>query len=161
MEKAIVTAVNISEKKGTSKHPVPYAVCKVDYGIEGDAHAGKGIRQVSLLGIESIENFKRDKKDAVGLCEGKFAENITTRGICLYKLPVGTVLNIGSAVLKVSQIGKKCHADQGCEIARKYGVCAMPREGIFCTVEREGLIRAGDEITVAERQSAVDRKKTL
>lgn len=148
MEKATVTAVNISEKKGTSKHPVPYAVCRINHGIEGDAHAGPGIRQISLLGIESIENFKRDKKDAVGLCEGKFAENITTRGICLYKLPVGTLLRIGEAELRVSQIGKKCHADEGCEIARKYGICAMPREGIFCTVEKEGVIRAGDEIIV-------------
>lgn len=148
MEKATVIAVNISEKKGTSKHPVPYAVCKVNYGIEGDAHAGAGIRQISLLGIESIVNFKRDKKDAVGLCEGKFAENVTTRGICLYKLPVGTLLRIGTAELKVSQIGKKCHADEGCEIARKYGICAMPREGIFCTVEKEGVIRAGDGIDI-------------
>lgn len=148
MEKATVTAVNISEKKGTSKHPVPFAVCRINHGIEGDAHAGPGIRQISLLGIESIENFKRDKKDAVGLCEGKFAENITTRGICLYKLPVGTLLRIGEAELRVSQIGKKCHADEGCEIARKYGICAMPREGIFCTVEKEGVIRAGDEIIV-------------
>ena len=148
MEKATVIAVNISEKKGTSKHPVPYAVCKVNYGIEGDAHAGAGIRQISLLGIESIVNFKRDKQDAVGLCEGKFAENVTTRGICLYKLPVGTLLRIGTAELKVSQIGKKCHADEGCEIARKYGICAMPREGIFCTVEKEGVIRAGDGIDI-------------
>ena len=148
MEKATVIAVNVSEIKGTSKHPVPYAECLVNYGIAGDAHAGPGKRQISLLGVESIENFKRDKKDAVGLCEGKFAENITTRGICLYKLPVGTLLRIGSAELRVSQIGKKCHADEGCEIARKYGICAMPREGIFCTVEKEGVIRAGDEIIV-------------
>ena len=148
MEKATVIAVNVSEIKGTSKHPVPYAECLVNYGIAGDAHAGPGIRQISLLGAESIENFKRDKKDAVGLCEGKFAENITTRGICLYKLPVGTLLRIGEVELRVSQIGKKCHADEGCEIARKYGICAMPREGIFCTVEKEGVIRAGDEIVV-------------
>lgn len=148
MEKATVIAVNVSEIKGTSKHPVPYAECLVNYGIAGDAHAGPGKRQISLLGVESIENFKRDKKDAVGLCEGKFAENLTTRGICLYKLPVGTLLRIGEVELRVSQIGKKCHADEGCEIARKYGICAMPREGIFCTVEKEGVIRAGDEIVV-------------
>lgn len=153
MEKAVVTAVNVSERKGTSKHPVPYAVCRINHGIEGDAHAGPGIRQISLLGAESIENFKRDKKDAVGLCEGKFAENITTRGICLYKLPVGTLLRIGEVELRVSRIGKKCHADEGCEIARKYGICAMPREGIFCTVEKEGVIRAGDEIVVEDRVS--------
>lgn len=151
MEKATVIAVNISEKKGTSKHPVPFIECRRDYGIVGDAHAGPGIRQISLLGEESIENFKRGKKDAEGLCEGKFAENVTTRGICLYRLPVGTLLSIGTAVLKVSQIGKKCHADQGCEIARKYGICAMPREGIFCTVEKNGTIRAGDVIVTDEK----------
>ena len=150
MEKAAVVAVNISTEKGTSKYPVEYAECRVNHGIVGDAHAGPGIRQVSFLAEESIENFKRGKKDAVGLCEGKFAENVTTRGICLYELPVGTVLKIGTAEFKVSQIGKKCHADQGCEIAMKYGVCAMPREGIFCTVEKDGVMRAGDSITVVK-----------
>ncbi len=148
MSEARVVAVNISEIKGTVKHPVEYVECIKDFGIKGDAHAAPGKRQISLLSYESIERFKADKKDVVGLCEGKFAENITTRGICLYVLPVGTRLKIGGAVLEVSQIGKKCHADQGCEIARKYGVCAMPKEGIFATVVEEGIIRAGDKIEV-------------
>lgn len=147
--KGRVIAVNISEVKGISKHPVEYADCIKDYGIDGDAHAAPGIRQVSLLSKESIENFKAGKRDAAGLCEGKFAENITTEGICLYELPIGTRLRIGkTAVLEVSQIGKKCHADQGCAIAEKYGVCAMPREGIFAAVAEGGRIKAGDEIEV-------------
>lgn len=148
MSEARVVAVNISEIKGTSKHPVEYVDCVKDFGIKGDAHGGPGIRQISLLSKESIERFKEGKRDVVGLCEGKFAENITTQGICLYELPVGTRMKIGGAVLEVSQIGKKCHADQGCEIARKYGVCAMPREGIFATVVEEGRIYPGDEIAV-------------
>ena len=148
MSEARVVAVNISEVKGPVKHPVEHAERIKDPGIKGDAHAAPGKRQISLLSYESIERFKADKKDVVGLCEGKFAENITTRGICLYVLPVGTRLKIGGAVLEVSQIGKKCHADQGCEIAKKYGVCAMPKEGIFATVVEEGIIRAGDKIEV-------------
>lgn len=144
-----VVAVNISEKKGISKHPIEYADCIVDYGICGDAHAAPGLRQISLLSIESIENFKKDKGDIVGLCEGKFAENITTEGICLYELPIGTRFKIGkTAVFEVSQIGKKCHADQGCEIAKTYGICAMPKEGIFAKVIKNGRIAALDEIVI-------------
>lgn len=144
-----VVAVNISEVKGTSKHPVEYVECVKDFGIKGDAHGGPGIRQISLLSKESIENFKASKRDVKGLCEGKFAENITTEGICLYTLPVGTRMRIGTALLEVSQIGKKCHADQGCEIAKKYGVCAMPKEGIFAVVVEEGIIKADDKIEVS------------
>lgn len=148
MSEAKVVAVNVSEIKGTSKHPVEFVDCVKDFGIKGDAHGGPGIRQISLLSKESIERFKEGKRDVTGLCEGKFAENITTQGICLYELPVGTRMKIGGAVLEVSQIGKKCHADQGCEIARKYGICAMPREGIFAVVVEEGRIYPGDGITV-------------
>lgn len=141
-----VVAVNISAVKGTPKTPVEAIEVRCNHGAVGDAHAGPGIRQISLLGIESIENFKRFKQDAEGLCEGKFAENITTRGIVLWELPVGTRMRVGTALLEVSQIGKKCHADQGCEIAKKYGICAMPKEGIFAVVIKDGVIRAGDEI---------------
>lgn len=144
--KGKLVAINVSKIKGVSKTPVECGVLIENFGLEGDSHAGPGIRQVSLLSKESIENFKRNKGDVVGLCEGKFAENLTTEGICLYELPLGTVIRIGDARLKVSQIGKKCHADQGCEIAKKYGVCAMPKEGIFATVEKGGKIFPGDDI---------------
>ncbi|NLL56227.1 MAG: MOSC domain-containing protein [Clostridiales bacterium] len=145
--KAKVVAVNISEKKGIIKHPVPLVKCIQDYGIENDAHAGPGIRQVSLLGVESIKKFE-EIKNIKGLCSGKFAENITTQGITLYKLPIGTRLKIGETIHEVSQIGKKCHANQGCEIAKLFGHCVMPLEGIFTKVIAGGIIKPGDSIEI-------------
>lgn len=146
---AKVVAVNISEKKGTPKKRVAKAELIEDFGLRGDAHAGKGIRQVSLLARESVEKSKAQMKDperARGICEGSFAENITTEGIELFTLPVGTKLQIGPAVLEITQIGKECH--DGCEISKLVGKCVMPREGIFAKVITGGEIQAGDEITV-------------
>lgn len=147
--KGIIKAVNISEIKGVCKHPVPSVECVENLGIKNDAHAAPGIRQISLLGIESINKF-RQSKIVVGLCEGKFAENFTTEGIVLYELPVGTRLKIGDTIQEVSQIGKKCHADQGCEIAKLYGQCIMPKEGIFTIVIKGGIVKAGDAIEVID-----------
>ena len=141
---ARVTAVNISEKKGVVKHPIEKGYFKFNYGLEGDAHAGNWHRQVSFLGEESIEKMRAS--GAKGLSPGKFAENITTEGIVLFELPVGTKLKIGKVVLEVTQIGKECHA--GCEIMKLIGDCIMPREGIFAKVLEAGYIKAGDEILV-------------
>lgn len=141
---ARVIAVNISEKKGTFKHPVEQVCLKVDHGMVGDAHAGNWHRQVSLLAQESV-----NKMIALGvkdLTPGKFAENITTEGIVLYTLPIGTHLKIGDVLLEVTQIGKKCHQD--CQIYRQVGKCIMPNEGIFTKVIKEGVIKMGDEIKV-------------
>lgn len=141
---AKVIAVNISEKKGQIKHPVDYVEVKIDFGIVGDAHGGAGIRQISLLGRESI--MKMQSYGIDGLCTGKFAENITTEGIVLYEIPVGTKLKIGETLHEVTQIGKKCHAEDGCEVARLTGHCVMPKEGIFTKVIKEGKIYPGDII---------------
>ncbi len=141
-----VKAVNVSERKGQIKHPVAFAELKEDFGILGDAHAGPGIRQISLLAEESVDKMR--KMGVKGLCEGKFAENITTEGIELYTLPVGTRLIIGETLHEVTQIGKKCHAADGCEIARTVGICVMPKEGIFTKVLKGGIIKAGDKIEV-------------
>ncbi|MDP4178531.1 MAG: molybdopterin-binding protein [Bacillota bacterium] len=141
---ARVVAVNISEKKGTVKHPIDKGFFKINHGLEGDAHAGEWHRQVSLLAEESI-----DKMRALGahdLSEGKFAENITTEGLVLYELPIGTKLKIGEVQLEVTQIGKECH--MGCEIRKLVGDCVMPREGIFTKVLHEGWIKPDDEIIV-------------
>jgi len=143
---AKVTAVNISEKKGVIKHPIDKGFFKFNHGLEGDAHAGKWHRQVSFLGEESIDKMRATGVE--GLCSGKFAENLTTEGIILYELPVGTVLKIGEVTFEVTQIGKECH--QGCEIRKLVGDCVMPREGIFARVLTEGYIKAGDEIIVEE-----------
>ena len=144
-----VLSVNISIKKGLIKHSVAEILCEEDYGIVGDAHAEKGSkRQISLLGQESID--KMIALGVEGLCFGKFAENITTEGIILYLLPVGTKLQIGETIHEVTQIGKKCHALDGCEVAKTVGTCVMPKEGIFTKVLKGGIIKAGDIITVIE-----------
>ncbi|MCH4888988.1 MOSC domain-containing protein [Acidaminobacter sp. JC074] len=143
---AKLLSINLSEKKGVIKKPVSEAVLIEEYGIEGDAHAGKWHRQVSLLGQESVD--KMIAKGLDHLKPGDFAENLLTEGIVLYELPVGTILTIGETKHEVTQIGKECHT--GCEIKQITGECVMPKEGIFTRVLKGGTIRIGDEITVIE-----------
>ncbi len=144
--KGTVVSINLSEKKGTPKKQIEQGVLIENFGLEGDAHAGKWRRQVSLLGVESIEKAKLGPTN--GLCHGVFAENITTRGIELYTLPVGTKLKVGDCLLELSQIGKECH--EGCQISKLVGQCVMPREGVFAVVLKGGVVRAGDEIEPVE-----------
>ncbi|MDJ1121153.1 MOSC domain-containing protein [Olsenella sp. YH-ols2217] len=138
-----VEAVCVSVEKGTRKEARESVELVVGSGIAGDAHAGRWHRQVSLLGAESVD-LMRDK--GLPLEAGDFAENILTRGILLNQLPVGTVLEVGPALLAVTQIGKKCHND--CEIKRVTGMCVMPTDGIFTVVLRGGTVRAGDAVRV-------------
>jgi cyclic pyranopterin phosphate synthase len=140
-----IISLNISTKKGVVKDPVDEVELVVDHGIKGDAHAGKWHRQVSLLAEESID-FMRKK--GLELDPGVFAENITTKGIELLSLPVGTRLIAGETELEVTQIGKKCH--KGCAIFQQVGDCIMPREGIFAKVIIPGTIRCGDSIHVKD-----------
>ena len=141
-----ILAVNISETKGVIKTPIDEGYFKIDHGLVGDAHAGNWHRQVSLLGTESIDKMKA--LGIEGLCTGKFAENLTTEGIVLYELPVGTKLQIGDTIQEVTQIGKECHV--GCAIFQQIGSCIMPTEGIFTKVLKEGTIKPGDTIKVIE-----------
>lgn len=143
---AKVTSVNISEQKGTQKHPVSEIQLKLRHGIVGDAHAGDWHRQISLLAEESVDSMRA--ASPIPLDEGVFAENINTLGIDLKHLPVGTHLRIGETEVEVTQIGKECHND--CAIKQAVGKCVMPTEGIFAVVVREGSVRAGDEIEILE-----------
>jgi MOSC domain-containing protein YiiM len=142
---AKIISINVSEKKGMRKKAVDSAVLKDNFGIEGDAHASdKWHRQVSLLATESIKKMQ-DKGLDVG--PGDFAENITTVGVDLPNLPVGTKMTIGDDIeLEVSQIGKLCH--NRCAIYEQAGDCVMPREGIFVKVIKGGTIKTGDEIRI-------------
>ncbi len=135
-----ILSVNISEKKGVIKHPVKEIVLNSN-GIVGDAHAGDWHRQVSLLGIESIEKFEKLANRKINY--GEFAENITTKGIELYKTKPFDRFKIGDIELEVTQIGKKCHGDS-CAIFREIGNCVMPKEGIFCRVIKSGKIVPGN-----------------
>jgi MOSC domain-containing protein YiiM len=147
MNQPVVISVNISEQKGTRKHPVQGPIAITMLGMQSDAHAGDWHRQLSLLAQESI-----DKMQGHGLVlqPGDFAENITTEGLDLLTLPIGTHLQIGTIVtMEVTQIGKECHL--GCEIRKLVGDCVMPREGVFARVITSGTIQAGDIITILSK----------
>jgi MOSC domain-containing protein YiiM len=141
---AHVVAINRSEKKGVPKAAIPEGHFVIGLGLEGDAHAGDWHRQVSLLGTESIK--KIEAMGMEGLCTGRFAENLTTEGIVLFELPVGTQFTAGPCLFEVTQIGKECH--RHCAIYHQVGDCVMPREGIFARVLRGGVIRPGDPISL-------------
>lgn len=144
-----IVSINVSDAKGARKTPVQEAHLRENFGIEGDAHASSDThRQVSLLAIESVR-----KMQAMGLDvkPGDFAENITTEGLDLLALPVGTRLRLGQYILaEVSQIGKECHTP--CAIYHQAGDCVMPKEGIFVRIFTNGAIKVGDEILVSFRQ---------
>ena len=141
-----VLAVNISREKGTKKQNVRRCDLLVDFGLQGDAHGGPWNRQVSLLANESIDKMREKGLKAA---YGDFAENITTEGIDLMCLPVGTTLKIGrEAILRMTQRGKECHTR--CAIYYEMGDCVMPREGVFAEVLHPGEISVGDSIEVIE-----------
>lgn len=140
-----IVAVCTSEAKGTRKKDVGRADLVMGFGLKGDGHGGDWHRQVSLLAMESIGKM-RDAGLDVG--PGDFAENLTTEGIGLFTLPVGTVLEIGSGgpQLEITQIGKVCH--DRCAIYYQAGDCVMPKEGVFAVVRKEGQVVKGDSIRV-------------
>lgn len=142
-----VVSLNTSEKKGVRKKPVKEVLLKTEYGIEGDGHASSGWhRQVSLLALESIRKMQ-DK--GLDVKPGDFAENITTEGIDLPALPIGTQLVLGDGIkVEVSQIGKVCHTR--CAIYYQAGDCVMPKEGIFVRVLSGGTLKEGDQIAVLQ-----------
>jgi MOSC domain-containing protein YiiM len=148
MTEAKIVAVSTSLKKGEKKTNVPQARLFIDHGLDGDAHAGDWHRQVSLLDMESVT---RIRAKGLGVAPGNFAENITTQGIRLWELPIGTRMQLGrQALVEVTQIGKACH--NRCAIFHQVGDCVMPREGIFAKVLKEGTIRPGDVVKVLEQQ---------
>ena len=142
---AKIVAVCKSEKKGCKKKASEEGILKEDYGLIGDAHADFGNhRQLSLLSLSSIDKMRRLGAD-VG--PGDFAENLTTEGIELFTLPIGTRLSIDDNVmLELTQIGKECH--DRCAIFKQVGTCVMPVEGVFTKVLRGGRVKVGDEIKV-------------
>nr|WP_207668956.1 MOSC domain-containing protein [Natranaerovirga hydrolytica] len=142
-----VVSINRSSQKGVVKIPIANGVFIDDFGLKEDAHGGVPIRQVSLLGLESIHKMEDQLNKS--LPYGSFAENLTTEGIELFTLPIGTILKIGETIQEVSKIGKECH--KGCAIFKEVGKCIMPVEGIFTKVIQGGMVKAGDTIII-ERQ---------
>jgi MOSC domain-containing protein YiiM len=141
--KGEVVAVCTSEKKGMRKKNIGKGELIEGFGLKGDAHGGDWHRQVSLLAVESIEKMQ---KKGLKVGPGDFAENITTKGLDLVNLPVGTRLRVNDALMEVTQIGKECHSR--CAIYYQAGDCVMPREGIFVRVLKGGPVQVGDIVEV-------------
>jgi len=147
--KGTIVAVCTSKKKGVRKRNVGEAELQVDWGVVGDAHAADWHRQVSLLALESIEKMR-----ALGLNvgPGSFAENLTTQGMDLLSLPIGSQVRVGEeAILEITQHGKICH--DRCAIYYQVGDCVMPREGVFAKVIKGGLVKVGDKIELLQGSS--------
>ncbi len=142
-----VIAVCTSDRRGIQKQDVCSGHFDVDWGIEGDAHAGKWHRQVSLLSADKIAAFN---EKGAGVVPGAFGENLVVEGFDFRALPVGTLLRCGDVLLEMTQIGKECHSH--CEIYKKMGDCIMPREGVFARVLEPGTISVGDEMTIEPRK---------
>jgi len=143
-DKGRVVSINRSERKGMRKQPTRRVRLVLDRGLEGDAHAGDWHRQVSLLALESI---RRMVARGLQVGPGDFAENLTTEGLEIMTLPVGSLLRVGSqALLEISQVGKTCH--HRCAVYEQAGDCVMPREGIFGVVRQEGPLEVGDTLEV-------------
>lgn len=138
-----VHALSISHRKGTPKSNVQWVEMKENWGIIGDAHAGPGHRQISLLNLDSVEKMK---KLGAKVKPGSFAENITTKGFPLEELRIGDRVKIGECLLEITQIGKECH--NRCAIYKLVGDCVMPREGVFGIVLKGGRVQVGDEIAL-------------
>ncbi|MGN8833464.1 molybdopterin-binding protein [Selenomonas montiformis] len=143
-----IQALCVSEKKGTLKKPVHRALFRTEWGIVGDAHAGNWHRQVSFLGQEEIEAFRRRGAD---VRFGSFGENIAADGFCFRELPVGSRLRCGEVWFEITQIGKECH--KSCAIRQQVGDCIMPREGVFARVLHGGWITVGDTLTLADGEA--------
>jgi len=150
-----VFSINVSAEKGGPKQMVTGAMLRAGHGIEDDAHAGPGRRQVSLLGIETIEAVEHGSRAPdVDFRPGIFAENITTENVDLRRARVGDTVRIGpTAVLRISQIGKECH--DGCAIMKRTGACVMPKQGVFAVVLCDGPVRVRDRVVLERARRGV------
>lgn len=148
-KKGKILSICVSSEKGTKKNEVHSALFIADWGIKGDAHAGKWHRQVSLLSKEDIDKMK---ELIPNLQPGDFAENIVTQGVDLDHVKIGDMIQIGkNIILEVSQIGKKCHT--GCQIQILTGKCIMPKKGIFAKVLAGGRIEKNDFFKIQKQNS--------
>ena len=140
-----IVAICISENKGTEKIVVESGNLIENFGLEKDAHGGNWHRQISLLEIEKIEDFN---KKGGNVDFGAFGENLIVQGIDLKNLAVGSILQIGDALLEITQKGKQCH--HHCKIYYRVGDCIMPREGVFAKVLKGGVIFPNDSIKITK-----------
>ncbi len=132
-----VIGVCSSKKKEEPKKNIRKGYLKKGFGLVGDAHGGAE-REVSLLNIEDV---KRERLP-FQFVPGNFAENITTQGMDLTSLPIGTKLRIGKAILEISEIGK----GKGIHTYSYRGYSLLPKYGVFCKVIKSGWVNLGNRM---------------
>ena len=136
----VVVGVCVSQRRTDPKENVGKGFLQKGLGVAGDSHAGTE-KEVSLLAIESIRRLCQETGISAG--PGCFAENITTEGIDLTSLPIGTHLKVGEAKLVVIQIGKD---PSRAHTYNYHGHSILPRDGVFCKVIESGEVKIGDSI---------------
>lgn len=168
----VVVAVNWSPVHSMTKESVPSIRLVEGIGVEGDAHAGAtvkhrsrvrkdpsrpNLRQVHLIHAELHDELRSDGFD---LLPGEMGENITTRGLDLLELPVGTRLRLGeSAGVEVTGLRNPCiQLDRlrpglmGATIERLRlgdGTVEVRRKiGIMSVVVAGGVVKPGDAVVV-------------
>ena len=137
---AEVISISSSPGRGTPKYPVDEGNFIKDFGMEGDGHAGNWHRQVCIFDVSSMDSMSAEERAA---CEETYSENITTRGIELHTLPVGTRLRIGGTTLGITQIGKEFVKGPSLHTPREI---IMHEEGVFCIVLKSGKVKVGDGV---------------
>ena len=146
MQTGIIKEIMIIRKKGGPRESIREGFFSVGFGLEGDIHGGPGDKQVVFFGVEGRDRLSESKE--TGLCFKRFVPTLATEGIDLFKLPVGTRLKIGSSIMEISRVGKKCYPE--CVLVKAKTPCVMPREVVFARVEKSGLVRVGDKIQMVE-----------
>jgi len=146
-----ILAICISKQRGVQKKPINEAKVIADWGIEHDAHGGDWHRQVSLLGLGEIDDFRARGAD---VDFGAFGENVVAEGFRFKELPIGSRLRVGDVFLEITQIGKECHSH--CQIYHQVGDCIMPREGVFARVLHGGWVTVGDKMEITTEKIPLD-----
>jgi MOSC domain-containing protein YiiM len=162
-----VVAVHSSPRHSFSKTPTEAITLREGLGVEGDAHCGvtvkhrsrvaadpsqPNLRQVHLLHAELLD-------DLVGadfeVAPGDLGENITTRGVDLLGLPVGSRLAVGPAVVTVTGLRNPCRQINEFRPGMLKHVLRTDDEGrvqrlagVMGIVSRSGSVAPGDRILV-------------
>ncbi len=156
MSQGKLVAIQISKKKGLPMESTDIGTCMADFGLKGDIHGGKGCRQVSVMGCDSMRSMRESKMQ--GLCTVKFQANLMVDGMALWELPVGTKLRIGDSLHEISQVGKGCHA--GCAILENGDSCILMQQAVFTRILASGEIAIGDRIEVVENSETRGREES-
>ncbi len=163
-----ILAVSRSSTHSFSKTPLPEITILAGLGVEGDAHAGEKVRhrylvkrnpnapnlaQVHLL---QSELFAELATAGLPLEPGQIGENLTTSGIDLLALPLGTRLHLGAtAIVQVTGLRTPClqldnfrpGLKRAC-IGRDQQGSPLLKAGIMAIALTTGTVRPGDTLTV-------------